>query len=215
MERSERIDKFKSTNEWPFNFIYLLHDHNPIIPGADDIWPEDFIATLEYLLMTKVKAEHRIELILYYRDGKSLAEIGREREYSSQAVALHIRRVIRVLRGIHNAKILRLGIAGYYAEQVKKADDRGYVRGKYDGRIETLRKEGVILSDDTPIEDLGLSVRAFNCLKRAGYDTVGMVTSASRDDMSKIRNLGNKCLREIYDRLNGHGTDMNWSPEES
>lgn len=210
----ERIDKFKSISEWPFNFIYLLHDHNPIIPGKDDIWPENFVATLEYLLMTKVKAEHRIEIILYYRDGKSLAEIGKERGYSSQAVALHIRRVIRTLCGIYNARILRLGLAGYYAEQVKKADDRGYARGLVDGRIKTLKESGAILSDDTPIEDLGLSVRAFNCLKRAGYDTVGMVTSASRDDISKIRNLGNKCIHEIYDRLNGHGPEMNWSPEE-
>ena len=52
---------------------------------------------------------------------------------------------------------------------------------------------------NTDIEDIGLSVRSFNCLKRAGIDTVGKAVVALRQgDLLHIRNLGLKSRNEIY-----------------
>lgn len=53
------------------------------------------------------------------------------------------------------------------------------------------------------IDDLVLSVRSYNCLKRAGIDTVGDLTGRSRDDLQKVRNLGLKSLVEIEEKLRG------------
>ncbi|MFW5972052.1 MAG: DNA-directed RNA polymerase subunit alpha [Bacillota bacterium] len=54
---------------------------------------------------------------------------------------------------------------------------------------------------DTTIEELELSVRSSNCLKRAGINTVGELTSKNEDDLMKVRNLGKKSLQEIIEKL--------------
>ena len=51
------------------------------------------------------------------------------------------------------------------------------------------------------IEELDLSVRSFNCLKRAGINTVGDLIGKSEDDMMKVRNLGRKSLDEVMGKL--------------
>ena len=54
---------------------------------------------------------------------------------------------------------------------------------------------------DVPIEDLDLSVRAYNCLKRAGITKVGQVLEMTEDDLLGVRNFGRKSLDELRDRL--------------
>ncbi len=51
------------------------------------------------------------------------------------------------------------------------------------------------------IEDLDLSVRSYNCLKRAGIQTVEELTQRSEDEMMRVRNLGKKSLKEVKDKL--------------
>ena len=51
------------------------------------------------------------------------------------------------------------------------------------------------------IDELELSVRSYNCLKRAQINTVGDLTQKSEDDMMKIRNLGKKSLDEVRIKL--------------
>jgi len=53
----------------------------------------------------------------------------------------------------------------------------------------------------TQIEDLELTVRSFNCLKRAGISTVEELTNKTQDEMMKIRNLGRKSLDEVMEKL--------------
>jgi len=55
---------------------------------------------------------------------------------------------------------------------------------------------------DTTIEELELSVRSSNCLKRAGINNVGELTEKTEDDLMKVRNLGKKSLQEIKDKIN-------------
>jgi DNA-directed RNA polymerase subunit alpha len=54
---------------------------------------------------------------------------------------------------------------------------------------------------DTPIEDLDLSVRAYNCLKRSNITKVGQVLTMNEDDLLAVRNFGEKSLQELRDRL--------------
>lgn len=58
------------------------------------------------------------------------------------------------------------------------------------------------------IEELDLSVRAFNCLKRAGIDTVADLINKTQDDMMKVRNLGKKSLEEVMDKLQSLGFEL-------
>lgn len=54
---------------------------------------------------------------------------------------------------------------------------------------------------DMPIEELDLSVRSYNCLKRAGINTVGELCAKTEDEMMKVRNLGRKSLEEVVEKL--------------
>ena len=67
---------------------------------------------------------------------------------------------------------------------------------------EENKKEKVL---EMTIEELDLSVRSYNCLKRAGINTVEDLTNKSEEDMMKVRNLGRKSLEEVINKLNGLG----------
>ena len=58
------------------------------------------------------------------------------------------------------------------------------------------------------IEELDLAVRSFNCLKRAGINTVEDLINRSQDDMMKVRNLGRKSLEEVIDKLESLGFSL-------
>lgn len=58
------------------------------------------------------------------------------------------------------------------------------------------------------IEELDLSVRSFNCLKRAGINTVEDLINKSEEDMMKVRNLGKKSLDEVVAKLDSFGFDL-------
>ena len=70
---------------------------------------------------------------------------------------------------------------------------------------EENKKEKVL---EMSIEDLELSVRSFNCLKRAGISTVEDLTNKSEADMMKVRNLGKKSLDEVTNKLHALGLDF-------
>jgi DNA-directed RNA polymerase subunit alpha len=61
---------------------------------------------------------------------------------------------------------------------------------------------------ETSIEDLDFSVRAYNCLKRAGIHTLQDLVDKSESDMMKIRNLGKKSLKEVLDKIKDMGLTL-------
>ncbi|KOF57281.1 MULTISPECIES: DNA-directed RNA polymerase subunit alpha [Clostridium] len=67
------------------------------------------------------------------------------------------------------------------------------------------KKEKVL---EMTIEELDLSVRSYNCLKRAGINTVQELTQRSMEDMMKVRNLGKKSLEEVEQKLKGLGLSL-------
>ena len=71
-------------------------------------------------------------------------------------------------------------------------------------REETI-KEKVL---EMTIEELDMSVRSFNCLKRAGIDTVEDLINRTEEDMMKVRNLGKKSLEEVIQKLQSLGLSL-------
>ena len=65
---------------------------------------------------------------------------------------------------------------------------------------------------EMPIEELELSVRSYNCLKRAGITTVQDLANKSESDMMKVRNLGKKSLDEVINKL--HSLDLEFAKED-
>lgn len=75
---------------------------------------------------------------------------------------------------------------------------------------EDNEKEKVL---EMSIDELELSVRSYNCLKRAGINTVEELTNRTSEDMMKVRNLGRKSLEEVLNKLKELGLSLNLSDE--
>ena len=74
---------------------------------------------------------------------------------------------------------------------------------------EESKKEKVL---ETTIEELDLSVRSYNCLKRAGIINVEDLTNKTEEEMMKVRNLGRKSLEEVTNKL--HSLGLDFAPSE-
>ena len=83
------------------------------------------------------------------------------------------------------------GLRSYDDFREREKDDKG--------------KEKVL---EMTIEELDLSVRSFNCLKRAGINTVEDLINKSEEEMMKVRNLGRKSLEEVIWKMNSLGFNL-------
>ena len=83
--------------------------------------------------------------------------------------------------------------------------------------VEVLDEDDTANSDDPrdiALEDLELSVRSYNCLKRAGIKTLGDIADKTPEDMMHIRNLGRKSLEEVLAKLHEYGLSLRESEQE-
>jgi DNA-directed RNA polymerase, alpha subunit len=67
--------------------------------------------------------------------------------------------------------------------------------------------------EDTRIEELGLTVRSYNCLKKVDINTIGDLITLTKEDLKKVKNLGNKSVKEIIEKMKEYGYDMTSSEE--
>lgn len=73
------------------------------------------------------------------------------------------------------------------------------------GIMNAKQEDSKLKKLETSIDDLDFSVRAYNCLKRAGINTLGDLTEKTELEMMKIRNLGKKSLKEVIDKIRDMG----------
>lgn len=73
------------------------------------------------------------------------------------------------------------------------------------GIMNAKQEDSKLKKLETSIDDLDFSVRAYNCLKRAGINTLGDLTEKTELEMMKVRNLGKKSLKEVIDKIKEMG----------
>ena len=78
----------------------------------------------------------------------------------------------------------------------------GYERSRTEARGRVGRP---VITDERPVEDLELTVRSYNCLKREGVDTIGQLATMTEEELMNIRNLGMKSVDEIRSKLIEYG----------
>ena len=135
-----------------------------------------------------------IELIDYSVEE---TRVGQDANYDKLILEVHTNGVIRPEEAVAlGAKILieHLNVVTQLSEI---ADMTGIMSAKQeDSKLKKL---------ETSIDDLDFSVRAYNCLKRAGINTLGDLTEKSELEMMKIRNLGKKSLKEVIEKIKEMG----------
>ena len=78
--------------------------------------------------------------------------------------------------------------------------------------VEEVNEDDQLLS--LTVEELDLSLRSFNCLKRAGLNTVGEILEMTRDELSKIKNFGKKSFDEVEQKIQDLGLELKSSEDD-
>jgi DNA-directed RNA polymerase subunit alpha len=113
---------------------------------------------------------------------------------------------------ISNLKIFQ-AIEGLIPEEVEEVEEELDFPSQQNTSAQPAPENDEQRILNTTIEDLDLSVRSFNCLKRAGIGIVGDLVNRTEEDMMKVRNLGRKSLEEVKKKLEEYG--LSFKTDES
>ena len=185
--------------DYPYN---LLED----IGIKNDIACSDLLGSVEYVLY-KLTDKERDIIYFYYRDGKSCTEIGKIYSLSSTRIRQIIEKTLRKLRYPSQSKFLKLGVRGVFE----------YQQQKHAEQVAELTEKILyftLIAEKDNIKNCNFSVRAYNCLRAAGKNTLADIAKMDYAELTSIRNLGMKTLLEIADKLEEHGYDISYIRKE-
>lgn len=211
---NEKPDLLKM--EYPKNLLYAVRgaweDDEPT-----ELTP-DVLAGIEYALST-LKERERYILVERYKGKRTLRSIGEDLGVKPERVRQIANKAERNLRHPRNMAFITRGVVGYikkvneieYERGYKKGYTEGYEQGVRDAPNGVTRAGTSVTLSSLPIEALDLSIRAFNALKRAGYDSIGDIVPLTHSEMIHIKNLGPKQRGEVAKGLRHYGiTDTEW-----
>ncbi len=216
MERQANTTK----EEYPQNLLDAI---------ADGEWtqnvPADFMQTLAYVLAGLTEREQTV-IEMRFKRQMTYEQAGREFNVTRERIRQIEAKAIRKLRHPTRGKILIRGVLGW-AEDSREMGRQETIskelRLAVDGVLEiadALKAEPAAAAKidtekyrevnptDIPIEDACLSVRAYNVLKRAGFKTLGSVSTMTWNELSHLRNMGKKSAEEIVKTLAEHGLKL-------
>ncbi len=125
------------------------------------------------------------------------SRVGRNLDYDKLVLDVQTRGTVSAKEVVALSAKLINDYATMFVELVEGMDGMNIlVARKEDERTKLYEK---------PIEEMELSVRSYNCLKRAGIDTIGDLAKKSRGEMMKVRNMGAKSMEEVIAKLDALG----------
>ena len=135
-----------------------------------------------------------IERVSYFVDN---ARVGQDASYDKLIMEVFTNGSLRPEEAMALSAKIMIEHLNIVTDLSEIADVTGIMNAKQeDSKLKKL---------ETSIDDLDFSVRAYNCLKRAGVNTLGDLTAKSDVEMMKIRNLGKKSLKEVIDKIKDMG----------
>lgn len=191
---------------YPFNLAKaILSDHEETL--------KIYLPGIEQALATLTEREVRVikQRFVERKTLQAIAEtegLSRERIRQIEAKALrklrHPSRIV-LIRGVSYAELKK-----HWNEYYKLKDEYDQVLAAYQavsGRpAEEVAMETTCLQKT--LEELDLSVRSYNCLRRAGKNTVGDISKMTEVELSKVRNLGRKSAEEVKAKLAEYGLTL-------
>ena len=232
MEIIKQISLDKDFNElkslkkhpFPYNALEVVFNTDEI----DNISLE-IIDKVEWLVShsDNIKELESSCFLKHFRDGIVLDEIAKPLNVSRERIRQRCWIVCKKLKYIilnydrlleikHREEEKRLALEqleNHRKELIKIFRETGQYNEEMEitfGSVEIFPNEKYYQNDllNTPIAEMDLSVRLFNCLRRAGIENIGDLTKHTEIEMYKVRNLGKKSLREIKEKLLSYGLEF-------
>lgn len=221
-EKDDRIRKPNTLqtlmNEYElfYNAVFGLEDEMLL-----DLIPDDVKETVEYILSNDdgrgLNEQERKVLKEYYFEGMTYDDIAEEFGLTRERIRQIIAKGLRKLRHPARAAILKQGIhlysesRNYYnSEKARLIFEAEKTKAMYE--VSGTRSFDV---RDLSINELDLSVRAYNCIRRAGILTIGDLLDTDLDTIIKVRNLGRRSLEEICEVLKKKGLKAKFMEDAS
>lgn len=186
------------TLTYPDNLLYDIFGGEWEYPR-----PADFDGSMEYVLHSLTERERRI-LDFRYKDGLTFEAIGKRECVTRERIRQIHAKSLRKLRHPDRLNYLKYGVSGVIARKTESAREAA---------LASLPKPD-IKPEDITLEGLELSVRSYNCLKRAGMNTMRDVAEMTFDELCHVRNLGKKSVDEICAVLTGYGIRLRKGGEQ-
>ena len=181
---------------WPFKLINSVFDN-------DKAWQEAYLPGI-IEVVNELKDYEKTIIILRFTglNGREIADIinrSKSRVYQVE------HKVLRILRNpMRRKRMIAVSTAEF--NQVKDNEINLMNELKRWKKVDIDMEMNKLLS--IPIEELDLSIRSFNCLKRGGINTVGDIINKSQEDIVKLRNLGRRSFEEVRSKLAEFGIDL-------
>ena len=218
LEERERVRKLDEkiiakAMPYPFNVI------------KDAGLSDSDILTIEEARINLMSARDRGFFDQYYKEDKSLKEIAYEAGVTKVRIGQVIKRCLKLIVYAKNKRAI-IEKNDLMREQIAK--DNAEISAYRKQIVEIFRETGVYSKDmviefgpvqvkrrqgkhdllDKPIDELNLSVRARNCLRRAGIHKVDQLVERTPEDIGRIKSLGSKSFKEILDKVHEVGLTL-------
>ena len=201
-------------SEYPLNLLDAV--------DSDNVWqypvPADINGTVEYLLHTFLSQRENDILHQRFKLCKTYAEIGEIYQITGERVRKIEEKALNRLRspgcmkylqnGIYKATQIDINNAAEQAVSAELSTAVAYLRELLINKTNFLDERPVIVTAKTEIEDLNLSVRCYNSVKRAGINKVGDLEKITFRELRLIRNLGKHSLDELIEKLAEQGVSF-------
>lgn len=203
---------YSSIREWPSGLLDELYGDDSVMLSL----PYDFEGSLSYVLYSL--GDRTREIILQrYQERLTLEDIAKLHGVTRERIRQVIAKGIRMLRHPSRRRMIEMGVAGYIAFMQQEASEKAATLAER----EALKNHLLIQREDPDgakaaekatlytmdIAELGLSVRAYNCLKRSCVNTIGELLELTSEQLARIRNLGKKSHDEVVTALTAMGFD--------
>ena len=200
---------------YPLNLIDVISGglYNPV-----DITTESLLYDRMEYILSLLPDQEKLVIKHIFKDNMTLEEVGKELKLSKE----RIRQIeYKAIRKLHHPKYYNMLFDEFdLREQIKKREKVNKelslslfkkiyeLRTKLDAIDKVLKSVGVDIMNtkdndilSSSIEELELSVRSYNCLKRAGINTIAELINTSITELNNVRNLGQKGVDEISEKL--------------
>lgn len=212
----------KDEREWPYNLYEALCG-----AVSDEIiqkMPEDFIASLEYVLRTNLTQEQALLVRQRYEQRMPERKIAELYACTLGIARGKVRNALHELRCPRNYRILHYGIKGLHEKETEDAAKNGYLKGYQDGyqdckaemtrRSEAEQKRYEKIQRELPvaIREMYLPNRAYNSLRMAGIEKVEDLMNLTPLRLMSIEGVGKKTADDICRILQEKGFSLREDP---
>lgn len=215
-EATEFEVPFDARSLYPQNFAYdglveryehsNLSEHEKHVTIMDEFY-RIHVPSLLDVIETDFSQRDREIIEMYWKRNMSLSDIARHYNLSRERVRQIIAKILRKIGCIKRREKYTMASPDEINEYRKEVIQLTMAINTHKERLsEAIDNERILVR--TPIEELNLSVRPYNCLVRSGYHFVDELIGIPADNLTKIHGLGIKSLDELLQKLHEYGIEI-------